>query len=353
MDGPFGKAAKAIRNGFLAAYYHDSDRQTKPTINIYNTNSDTPIADIYNRALDAGATVVIGPLDKKKIVELTTTTDIAVPTLALNHLENEDYYASNLFQFGLSPEDEARQIAQRAWFDGHNEAAMIYPEGSWGDRVASAFKLHWEQLGGRIATEQHYPAKKNDFSASINKLLNIDQSKERKKSLAKLLKARMRFEPRRRQDIDFIFMGAFPRQARLIPPQLKFFDAGDLPLYATSHSFSGKINRSSDRDMNGVIIGDMPWTLRGNKSSPVRKTIYKTFRKDVGKYSRLYALGVDAHNVIYFLNWLRSNANARLNGATGTIHMTTNNRLDRDLTWARFSRGKPKVLALTPMLPGQ
>ncbi|MDH5217164.1 MAG: penicillin-binding protein activator [Gammaproteobacteria bacterium] len=351
MEGTFGNAGKAVRDGFLSAFYHDTNRQTKPTIQIYDTSSKTPIADVYNRAISEGATIVIGPLDKKKISELTTTTDITTPTLALNHLENEEFFTANLFQFGLSPEDEAKQIAQRAWFDGHNKAAMIYPEGNWGERVSAAFKQHWEQLGGRIASEQHYPAQKNDFSAAINKLLNIDQSKERKKKLASLLKAKMRFEPRRREDIDFIFMGAFPRQARLIPPQLKFFNAGDLPLYTTSHSFSGKVDRSADRDMNKVIIGDMPWTLRGNKASPVRKTVYKTFRKDVGKYSRLYALGVDAHNVIYFLNWLRSNTNARLNGATGTIHMTTNNRLARDLTWARFSRGKPEVLALTPTLP--
>ena len=68
------------------------------------------------------------------------------------------FFTANLFQFGLSPEDEAKQIAQRAWFDGHNKAAMIYPEGNWGKRVAAAFKQHWEQLGGRVASEQHYPA---------------------------------------------------------------------------------------------------------------------------------------------------------------------------------------------------
>lgn len=350
LEGNFANAAKAIRDGILSAYYQQTEKN-KPVILIYDTSGDTPIADIYNKAISDGATVVVGPLDKKKIIDLASTTEISVPTLALNHVEDENFYVENLFQFGLSPEDEARQIALRAWYDGHNEAALIYPEGSWGERVANAFKLQWEQLGGRIASEEHYPAKKNDFSASINKLLNIDQSKERKKALSKLLGAKMRFEARRRQDIDFIFMGAFPRQARLIPPQLKFFDAGDLPVYTTSHSFSGKINRSSDRDMNGVIIGDMPWTLLGNKSSPVRKTVYNTFKKGVNKYSRLYALGVDAHNVLYFLNWLRGNTNAKLNGATGTIHMDPNNRLARDLTWARFTKGRPEVLALTPTLP--
>jgi len=349
-EGPFASAAQAIRDGFLSAFYHAKDTNDKPVISLHNTAGTKPIQELYNEAVAGGATIVVGPLDKKNITELAANAQLSIPVLALNHVEDENFFAPNLYQFGLSPEDEATQVAQRAWFDGHNEAAIIVPEGSWGDRVVIAFRQRWEQLGGVVVTEERYPSKNNDFSTSITKMLNIDQSEQRKKNLSGLLGAKLAFEARRRQDIDFIFMGAFPRQARLIPPQLKFFNAGDLPIYTTSHAFSGKIDRGADRDMNGVLIGDMPWTLVGNNASPVRGEVYRTFRKNAQQLGRLYALGVDAYNVLYYINWLRGNTSARLNGATGIIHMALNNRLERDLTWARFTSGKPEVLALTPTL---
>lgn len=348
LSGPVKRPASAIRDGFLANYYAADSTENRPVIRIYNTaDAKENIANIYQRAIDEGADIVVGPLRKESIEVLVKESNISTPTLVLNQLGNSDFYAENFYQFALSPEFEAKQTAQRAWQDGHQRAAILFPDNQWGQRVVAAFETEWEKLGGEIVAENSYITKNNDFSVPIKSLLAIDKSYERKKALSRLLRAKLSFEPRRRQDIDFIFMAAFPRQARLIPPQLKFFHAGNLPIYATSHSFSGRIDRKKDRDLNQLILGDMPWTLTDARKNNTKQQIYQTWPVRSKLFNRFYAFGSDAYYLLDYLNWLRGNSLARLNAATGKLYMNETNQVLRELTWARFKNGIPRLLPVT------
>lgn len=348
LSGPYKKPASAVRDGFMANYYADDTAEGKPVIRIYNTSDkQKSITDIYQTAINEGADIIVGPLRKKSVEVLTKNVKVNVPTLVLNQLENQDFYAKDFYQFALSPEQEAQQTAQRAWQDGHNRAAVIFPDNKWGMRVATAFKEEWQLLGGEIVAESGYKPKKNDFSKPIKTLLAIDKSHKRKQELAKLFRTKLRFEARRRQDIDFIFMAAFPRQARLIPPQFDFFHASTLPIYSTSHSFSGKINRKKDRDLNSLIVGDMPWTLTTTKNNNTKLQIYRTWPNKSKQFNRFYAFGNDAYFILNYLNWLRANSQSRLMGQTGKLHMNEHNQILRELSWAKFKKGKPRLLPAT------
>lgn len=349
FDGPYHKAATAVRDGFLTTFYSTQVFGKKPIIKIYGTGAnDENVLAVYQKAIEEGANVVVGPLNKNGIEQLVAKGDLPVPTLALNQLEDSRTFTENLYQFGLAPEDEARQVAQRMWNDGHTRIALLYPEGTWGERVITAFKTQWLALGGEIIIAQVYSAEKANLSDPIKNLLAIDKSEKRHKDLNLLLrdslKDSLKFEARRRHDIDGIFMAAFPRQARLIPPLMEFHSAGDLPIYATSHAFTGAIDKQADRDLNEVVIGDMPWTITDFDNSPIKQTVVKLWPDDARQLSRLYALGVDAYQVLYYLNWLRGNANARLPGATGLLRIDNNNRIQRELTWANFSQGRPRLV---------
>ncbi|MDH5258287.1 MAG: penicillin-binding protein activator, partial [Gammaproteobacteria bacterium] len=223
-------------------------------------------------------------------------------------------------------------------------------DNKWGKRVSDAFKEEWLKLGGETVSDTSYNSKKNDFSTPIKTLLAIDKSTERRNTLSALLKTRLKFEPRRRQDIDFVFMAAFPKQARLIPPQLKFFHAANVPIYATSHSFSGRLDSKKDRDLDSVVIGDMPWTLSRAKNDNYKRQIYRTWPNKSRQFNRLYAFGTDAYNILYYLNWLRANTNSMLQGATGELHMSESNLVTRKLSWAKFKKGRPSLLPATATL---
>ena len=346
LKGRFGKAAQAIQDGFMATYYNQKDDAHRPNIRVYDEGSDPQqIRAIYEQAVADGAEFVVGPLNKDSVNALARSGDFSVPVLTLNYSENTETSIGNFFQMSLSPEQEARQVAEHAWLDGHQKAAAIVPNTSWGDRVFAAFKERWEELGGEVVELQTYNAKKSDYGMPIKKLLNIDESEKRARDVKNLINMKFEYEPRRRKDVDMIFMAAFSRQGRLLRPQLRFHRASNIPVYATSHVYSGTFQPNMDRDMNDVKFSDMPWTLVNNSNNAELKIkIEKLWPSSSKRYMRLYALGIDAFNVIPELNRLRRNEFSSFQGETGLLYLDVNDRLLRRLVWAQFVAGKPKVL---------
>ncbi len=345
QQGNFAKAAEAVRDGFLAAYYAQQRDGFRPIIQFYDSGTNAnDITAAYQRALRDGAQFVVGPLDKTAVNVLAQSKLLSVPTLALNYAEYNDA-VNNLFQFGLSPEDEAAQTAERAWLDGHGRAAALIPEGAFGDRLFVAFRERWMQLGGELVDSQIYSTKDNDLSPPIKKLLDIDLSEQRRTALRTVLGYDIKYAPRRRQDIDFIFLAAMPRHARMIRPQLNFHQANDLPVYSTSHVFSGFVNARADHDIDNVTFGDMPWVLpKARRNTALNSTISQLWPQQVENYMRLYAFGIDAFNLIPNLNALAEQHTMQQPGETGNLYMDDAHRIQRRLQWAEFKNGAPKLL---------
>lgn len=348
FSSKFVRAAEAVRDGFLAAYYSHPNRENQ-SIQIYDVGSDANnVINVYDKAISDGAQFVVGPLDKDAVTRLADEEPLPVPTLALNYSQESSSDARNLYQFGLSPEEEARQVAERTWLDGHVYAAVLVPTGPWGERVYTAFKERWEYMGGQIVEQQPYDPSKSDFSGPIRKLLNIDESQHRSRKLTTVLKQEIKFSPRRRKDIDFIFLAAFPKQARALRPQLKFYHATEVPVYATSHIFTGNLNQEKDRDMDGMVFGDMPWVLAETTSHrSLRSDIERQISKAGNRFQRLYALGIDAFNIIGALNPLRQFSYERYDGETGSLSLDEQQRVRRQLTWVKFRSGHPKAVDQT------
>ena len=346
LKGRFGKAAQAIQEGFLATYYYQKDSTHKPVLKIYDEGEDAKqIAAIYQQAITDGADFVVGPLNKDSVASLAQNQSFPVPVLTLNYQDNAELPSDNFFQMSLSPEQEARQVAEHAWLDGHHKAAAIIPDTVWGERIFAAFQERWEELGGEVVEHQTYDAQKSDYGLPIKKLLNLDESEKRAGDLKRLVNMNFEYEPRRRKDVDMIFMAAFSRQGRLLRPQLRFHRASEIPVYATSHVYTGSLQPNMDRDMNDVKFSDMPWTLSHSKSNNELKSKIEKLWPDSSKaYMRMYALGIDAFNIIAELNRLRRNQFASFQGETGLLYLDVNNRLLRRLVWAEFVDGKPRIL---------
>lgn len=352
FEGKFANAAGAVRDGFLAAWFADQNTEIRPTILVRDT-SGGDIWNIYNRAIEEGAEFVVGPLRRTAVTRLAESAVMPVPTLTLNYADAASVNAdgtmatptNGLFQFALSPESEARQVAEYAWFAGHATAAVLTPVGAWGDRVAAAFADAWEDLGGTVVEFQSYLNDGSDMSTPVRKLLNIDDSNARYRSLKQVLGSDVKQETHRRQDLDFVFMAAFPRQARQLRPQLDFHQAQDLPVYSTSHIYSGIADREADQDIDDVIFGDMPWVLDpASGGGALRRDVNALWPDSVSAFVRLYAFGADAYRLVAELGKLRAQRYAEFQGLTGKLSLSENNRIERRLLWARFNRGTPRIL---------
>lgn len=349
LSGAFGNQAAAVRDGFLAAYYANRSGSHTPVIHIYDTtdNADTGMT-IYQQALQDGTDFIVGPLHKPLLERISTSGEITVPTLALNYLTDENTAVKNLYQYGLLPEDEARQVAERAFADGHTKALALIPSGEWGDRMLATFSQEWESLGGRLLEVQRYDASQHDFSAPVINLLNIDRSRARHAALKSTLGMDIKFDGRRRQDADFVFTAAFPAQARQIRPQLRFYFAGDLPVYSTSHSFSGEVNANLDRDLDGILFCDMPWTLtNGEGRKPDWQEFTNAWKASATPFKRLYAMGIDAYRLMQQSGRIGRDPQSALSAESGNLYLDSANRIHRQLQWARFRNGQPVVIPRT------
>lgn len=344
LTGKLAGPATAIRDGIFAAYYDTPDHLRKSVLRVYDTGADPlAVTAVYEQAVQDGSQFVIGPLRKAAVEALIQQEQLPVPVLALNHVNSQEFFNPSVFQFGLAPEDEAREAARHAWQEGYSRALVLVPEGDWADRVTSAFINEWLQLGGTILEQQRYKAGEADHGPAISALLNLDGSKARQLRLVRLLGQPLDFEPRRRQDVDFIFLLANPEQARLIRPQLKFYRASSVPVLSTSRVYTGRIDTARDIDMNGLQFCDMPWTLASNGNWQHLKRAMTDHWPSA--FSRLHALGIDAWRITPYLGQLGGGMFGTYHGITGTLQVDSSQQIHRSLQWAQFQRGQPVAVA--------
>ena len=319
--------------------------------------------------LQAGADLVVGPLQKAAADVIANHSSLPVTTLLLNQISARANSVSNtqddtqgdavtgkqstrLYQFGLPLEEEARQVAERAWLHGYKRALSITPEGHWGERLFNAFADHWRALGGQLLESQDYPRPNQDFAGPVKRILNVDASELRAKRLGQTLGRAIESQSRRRGDADFVFLAGLPDEARQLRPQLDFYNAVNLPVLATSHVFRGTPNRVADQDLNGITFADMPWIIRPEHPSfsPLR-AVTDQWPMQAARHSRLHALGIDAYQLVPALVKLRVQSFARLPGATGELRITRDGRVQRQLSWAKFVDGQPRPLGNSGINP--
>jgi outer membrane PBP1 activator LpoA protein len=350
LSGKLSGAATAIRDGLLAAYYDIPEDTSRPVVRVYDTGADPLAVDgVYQQAVADGARFVIGPLRKQAVSALMQLEQLPVPLLALNQVETSEPVNTAIYQFGLAPEDEAREVAQRAMRDGHLQAIALVPEGDWGDRVYAAFADEWIKLGGFMLEHRTYNPADTDHGKTISAALNLDDSKVRKTRLTRLLGQQLEFEPRRRQDVDFIFLLATPKQARLIRPQLSFFRASRLPVYSTSHVYSGYPDKARDTDINGLLFCDLPWILESDGSwQHLHRTVNERWPDNARHYNRFYALGIDAWRITPYLSQLEGGIFGAYQGVTGKLSLDRQQQVHRTLRWAQFKSGLPYLLDAGP-----
>lgn len=349
MQGDLAAAAGAVRDGILAAYYDTPVGSERPTLRVYDSgDTEQETLKAYQQAVSTGASFVLGPLRKEMVEALARQPALPVPVLGLNRIGDTATTNSGLYQFGLAPEDEAREAARLAWRHGLTRSIALLPDNEWGERVYAAFSAEWQLLGGTLLEVQRYDDTQTDHSTVINKLLNLDTSKARHQQLTRVLGMKLAFEPRRRQDVDFVFLAASPRQARLIRPQLSFYHASSLPVYSTSRVYTGAADPARDSDLNGIVFCDTPWTLEErNHWTDLQQAITDFWPDNSSRYARLYALGIDAYRILPYLSRQQNNLFGSYHGVSGNLSLDSHGEINRSLRCARFQNGVPVLLEQT------
>lgn len=331
LTGNYSAPAAAVRDGFMTAYYRRPE--PRPEIVVYDSSAPgSNINQLAQQAALAGANIIVGPLQKNNVSQLAQSQETGIPVLALNYLEQPSYNNGYFFQFGLSPEDEAAQVAERAMDDGRLNALAFVPNTNWGRRTLRAFQDRLISRGGQLLDFAFYDPSQTDFREPLTRVLKYKRKTDKEPASI-------------REDMDYIFLAAQPKHARLIRPQLRFYRASRVPVYATSHVYAGRTDAQKDQDLNGIRFGDMPWILdRSSELRDVRKTAAKLWPETYARLPRLYALGYDAYALSSQI--MKNNLRPGLGypAASGVLTLEDSGKISRGLVWAHFTNGQAKLI---------
>ena len=344
LSGRNAAVGQAIQNGFLGAYFETAggfdDRQT---IRIYDVFEEGGPVSAYETAVAEGAEFVVGPILPSNVTELANNILVPVPVLTLNYIRNNTLPPPGLYQFALAPEDEAIAAAHRAIADGHSRALALVPQNSWGKRVFDSFATAFEEAGGTVLDNRLYVTGNPDFSNTIEDLMGLSGSVRRYQRMRANLGTALQFDPRRRQDAQFIFLAADAAAGRLIKSQLKFHYSGDLPVYSTSSIYA--MDGRSDADLNGVMFADTPWVIGPQNWIAHLPATYREYWPEQRRLARLHAMGYDAYYLVGSLYGARGGDMEQIDGATGRLWLDRDGKVRRYMAWAQFQRGVPVRLA--------
>ncbi len=340
LHGQFAAAGKAVRDGFFTAYYAAASN-AKPKLQIYDTSQHRNIKAVYQQALNAGATFVVGPLTKNHVKELSEQS-LAVPTLMLNYIQIRSPH-KNLYLLGISPKLQAQYAAMKAFSPTTSQALVIYPNNAWGKQIAQTFAYKWQQLGGNIVDQLAY--KRKHLRTEIANLLHTKYQEERpddnnhnNKTDDMNVNQTIEQPPKRRQDFNIVFVVATPQNGRQIIPLLKFYYVNDVPIYSTSLIYTGTPQANKDRDLNGVIFCDMLWAVRPSpNNNKLYHKIITVWPHQFKNNARMYALGGDAYQIA--TNYLQP----IVGGVSGGLYRNRQQEYHRQLVWTQIRNGKPHI----------
>ncbi len=300
LSGSLSAVGQSLLNGIKKA---QRDYASQVEVKTYDSNSGD-INSVYRKAISGGVDFVIGPFSKTKIAELSRVSHLPVNTLSLNY-GTQGKPPTGLYQFGLLPEDEAAQVAQKMLRKGYKKVAIVAPDSSWGRRLRDTFGNVYTRGGGRVSITVNYANRNGGFAGIVKGLM------------------------KKKGDFDAIFLAASPTQARGIQPAIHKGVFKDIPVYSTSHVYSGLTNQYKNFNLEGINYTEIPWILEVTKQGLPQDS----------QFPRLRALGMDALMVAKGMRQLKSGS--ALNGRTGKIQVSADGTLHRQLKWAKFNGGTP------------
>lgn len=317
-------------------------------IKVYDTSSQ-PLEQLLAQAQQDGATLVVGPLLKNDVDQLTTS-NTSLNILALNQPEKVQN-RPNICYFALSPEDEARDAADHIWQQGHRAPLLLVPRSALGDRVTTAFSQEWQKLGGGIVLQQKFGSV-GELKQGINSGSGISltgtpvSAPESQQEAVTIGGLTIPAPPTDAQiaagtsgGVDAAYIVATPDEVALIKPMIamRTSSRSSAQLYASSRSSQGINGPDFRLEMEGLQFSEIPMLSGGNPS--LQQQALDAVGNDYS-LARLYAMGVDAWSLANHFAQIRQVPGFQVRGNTGNLSANEDCIINRKLNWLKFSQGQ-------------
>lgn len=319
-------------------------------VKIYDTNGQ-PLSALLTQAQQDGATLVVGPLLKDQVNELSSD-QTPLNVLALNQPETEKN-APNICYFALSPEDEAQDAARHMWSQQKRMPLLLVPRGNFGDRIAQAFANEWQKLGGQTVLKQGLGSA-GELRSSIGSGIRLTGTPVMASDAAAPAQAQgvtiggitIPAPPTDAQivqgssggAVDSVYVVATQNELTLIKPMLDMSGSGRSrpSVYASSRSYQAGAGPDYRLEMEGVQFSDIP-LLAGSNPALMQQATAK-FGNDYSLV-RLYAMGIDAWSLANHFSQMRTLPGFEVSGSTGDLSANPNCVIHRKLPWLLYRQG--------------
>lgn len=339
LSGPFKALGEAVQLGLVSA----NAAQAVAGRHLIFIDSALAAPEIAAALEQAQIEFVIGPLLREDVDKVQSLPNWRWPTLFLNSKQNSDVApVPEQFYFALSAEDEAAQMVDLFRQQHYQHPILISAQHPISQRMAQHFQQMWQQNGGKVVESYSYQ-NQDELRTLINTFLETAASTERIKELERFTGRSVKAEMHSRLDIDAIYLLADPAQTRLVKP---FIDvtvsptAPALPVYASSRSHSLAIDRTDIRDLAGLTMTEMPWLVPQVQKSALRAEYERLFAEQDETQQRLFAMGYDALTLVGRLKQQQMFPSLVYHGLTGSLRLTPQQAVQRQLTIATYRGGK-------------
>ncbi|BBN80326.1 penicillin-binding protein activator LpoA [Pseudoalteromonas sp. A25] len=340
----------ALKNGFLAAL----DKQKIEEV--FFIDESQSIEKIEQSLVRHQVDFVVGPLLKNNIDKLADSSVLsALPTIFLN-TSSELYSNSNPqhYYFALNPEHEVEQALIHFLTQEYQKPMLLAPDNNSGHRLISHFQKQWQRYSETEPEVGFYTDSKNMAKVVAN-LLEVDESKQRIRTIKSLFNKEVESETRSRGDIDVVYILGDAIETRLLKPYLDVnvsTFAQKIPLYATSRSYSRRIDSTDKGDLEGLYFTEQPWMLPGAvQQNGLREKYLTLWPEQADIEQRLFAMAYDSVNLITQIKQLARVPGKEFSGLTGQLSIKRDNTLARTLSWAQYRKKKIRLVKLNETPP--
>lgn len=348
QTGSSKRLGSALKNGFLAAMDHSELEE------ITFIDEQLSLEDIERQLAVKPFDFIIGPLLKDNIEKVSTSSAIqSTPTLHLNNSDNPSYGSEQYF-FALNPEHEVEQAMVHFLAQQYQKPMLLAPDTLSGLRLVNHFKNEWKKYS-LIEPEIGLYTDSKDMARVVTNLLEVDASKERIKTIKSLFKKEVESETRSRMDIDVIYILGDAVETRLLKPYLDVnvsTFAERIPLYASSRSYSKRMDHTDKGDLEGLYFTEQPWMLNKSVDNFNLRTQYDALWPEQADIEqRLFAMAFDAVHLIPELKQLAKIPGKAYSGLTGRLSIKNNNIVERRLDWAQYKQKQIQLVQLNEQQP--
>ena len=348
QSGSSKRLGSALKNGFLAAMDHSEIEE------ITFIDEQLGLEDIEMQLAAQPFDFIIGPLLKDNIEKVSSSSAIqSTPTLHLNNSDTANLNPEQYF-FALNPEHEVEQAMVHFLAQQYQKPMLLAPDTLSGLRLVNHFKNQWQKYS-LIEPEVGLYTDSKDMAKVVANLLEVDASKSRIKTVKSLFRKEVESETRSRMDIDVIYILGDAIETRLLKPYLDVnvsTFADRIPLYASSRSYSKRMDHTDKGDLEGLYFTEQPWMLNKSVDSFNLRTQYnQLWPEQADIEQRLFAMAFDAVQLIPELKQLSKIPGKAYSGLTGRLSIKDNNTVERRLEWAQYKQKQIQLVQLNEQQP--